>query len=162
MFKIVRMICVGGVLSLEVISANAETFEQKYGKMISDDVARAAIRVALTKIDKATCEANKLCSPANADEFSRPPIAIEDGRAAMVFAIRSALAQWCGLDWKRNFLPMIAYGKGQKKMNDRQLQLMSLIHGEFQGRQLATYTKSGSCPANMRTQLDAQLPKLNR
>jgi hypothetical protein len=80
----------------------------------------------------------------------------------MVFAIKSALAQWCGLDWKRSFLPMIAFGKNQKKMSDRQLQLMTLIHGDVQGRQLATYMKSGQCPANLQSQLDTQLPKLNR
>ncbi|MEA2838378.1 MAG: hypothetical protein QOD89_2928 [Bradyrhizobium sp.] len=80
----------------------------------------------------------------------------------MVFAIKSALAQWCGLDWKRSFLPMIAFGKNQKKMSDRQLQLMTLIHGDFQGRQLATYMKSGQCPPTLLSQLDTQLPKLNR
>jgi hypothetical protein len=54
---------------------------------------------------------------------------------------------------------MIAFGKYKMKMNDRQLQLMSLIHGDFYGRQLAFYTKSGQCPATLREQLDAQLPK---
>jgi hypothetical protein len=47
-------------------------------------------------------------------------------------------------------------------MTDRQLQLMTLIHGDFQGRQLATYMKSGSCPPTLQSQLDSQLPKLNR
>ena len=65
------------------------------------------------------------------------------------------------LDWKRSFLPMIAFGKGQKRTSDRQLQLMTLIHGDFQDRQLATYVKSGQCPPTLRSQLDAQLPKLN-
>jgi len=69
--------------------------------------------------------------PMVAGSNPRPPISMEDGRAAMVFAMKSALAQWCGLDWKRSFLPMIAFGKNQKKMSDRQLQLMTLIHGDF-------------------------------
>jgi len=130
--------------------------------MITDDAARTAIQVALTKIQTATCENSKPCSPTTPQELKQPPIATEDGRAAMAFAIRSALAAWCGLDWKRDFLPMIAFGKQQKKMNDRQLQLMTFIHGDFQGRQLITYTKSGQCPAGVKNQLDLELPKLSR
>ena len=138
----------------------AETFDEKYGKMILDDTAREAIKLALTKITTATCESKKPCPPATPEEFTRPPITIIDGRAAMVFAIKSALAQWCGLDWKRSFLPMIAFGKHHQKMSDRQLQLMTLIHGDFQGRQFAFYSKSGQCPPSLRDQLDAQLPRL--
>jgi len=149
-------------LLLAAHPAEAETFDEKYSKMISDDAAREAIRLALTKIDKATCESNRPCAAAKAEEFTQTPITLVDGRAAMVFAIKSALAQWCGLDWRRSFLPMIAFGKLHEKMNDRQLQLMTLIHGDFQTRQFILYTKSGQCPAQLREQLDAQLPKLDR
>jgi hypothetical protein len=142
-------------------SGRAETFDEKYGKMISDDAAGEAIRRALTKVSTAKCELDKPCAPATPEEFSRPPITIVDGRAAMVFAIKSALAQWCGLDWKRSFLPMIAFGKYKQKMTDRQLQLMTPIHSDFQGRQFAFYSKSGQCPPNLQEQLNAQLPKLN-
>jgi hypothetical protein len=137
-----------------------ESFDEKYGRMISDGAAQESIKSALTKIHTATCESNKSCTPASASEFTNPPITTVDGRAAMVFAIKSALAQWCGLDWKRSFLPMIVFGKNKMKMSDRQLQIMTLIHGDFQARQLATYTKGGQCPAMLRSQLDAQLPKL--
>jgi hypothetical protein len=156
-------VCVAAWLTMLTGNSGAqETFDQKFGKSITDGAASEAIKLALTKIQTATCESDKPCARASAEEFSRPPISLEDGRAAMVFAIKSALAQWCGLDWKRSFLPMIAFGKGQKKMSDRQLQLMTLIHGDFQGRQLATYMKSGQCSPTLRSQLDAQLPKLNR
>jgi hypothetical protein len=159
-----RIICLCGAWFLVLASNSAaqETFDQKFGKMITDSAASEAIKLALTKIHTATCESNKPCARASVEEFARPPISLEDGRAAMVFAIKSALAQWCGLDWKRSFLPMIAFGKNQKKMSDRQLQLMTLIHGDFQGRQLATYMKSGQCPPTLLSQLDTQLPKLNR
>jgi hypothetical protein len=158
-----RIICICGAwfFILAATSTAQETFDQKFGKMITDSAASEEIKLALTKIQTA-CESNKPCPPATPEEFSRPPISLEDGRAAMVFAIKSALAQWCGLDWKRSFLPMIAFGKGQKRMSDRQLQLMTLIHGDFQGRQLATYMKSGQCPLTLQSQLDGQLPKLSR
>jgi hypothetical protein len=149
-------------LFLIAAGANAQTFDEKYGKMISDDAAREAIKLALKKIGTAVCESNRPCAAASADEFDRPPITVIDGRAAMVFGIKSALAQWCGLDWKRSFLPMIAFGKQKMRMSDRQMQLMTLIHGDFQGRQFAFYSKSGQCPPQLQQQLDAQLPKLNR
>jgi hypothetical protein len=57
---------------------------------------------------------------------------------------------------------MLAFGKQKVRMSDRQMQLMTLIHGDFQGRQFAFYSKSGQCPPQLQQQLDAQLPKLNR
>jgi hypothetical protein len=154
------VVCAIGLLISTNVSVAQETFDQKFGKMITDDAALEAIRLGLSKIHTAKCEANKPCEPTGAAELANPPIKIVDERAAMVFAIKPPLAQWCGLDWKRSFLPMLAFGKRQMKFNDRQLQLMTLIHGDFQGRQLATYSKSGQCPATLRGQLDAQLPKL--
>ena len=143
-------------------AADMEQTFVKYSKMVSDDAARDSMKLALTKIHTAQCEANRPCAPAKPEEFSQMPIALEDGRAAMTFAIISALSQWCGLDWKRSFLPMIGYGKYKKKMSDRQLQLMTLIHSDFMGRQLAFYVKSGkTCPQELRTQFDGDLPKLS-
>ncbi len=158
-----RMICFCSIwlFMLAASAAAQETFDEKYGKMITDGAATEAIKLALAKIETATCDSGKPCMRATAEEFAQPPITIEDGRAAMIFAIKSALAGWCGIDWKRSFLPMIAFGKHQKKMSTRQLQLMSLIHGDFQARQLAIYTKSGPCPPTLQRQLDSQLPKLN-
>jgi hypothetical protein len=156
------LICALGLLLSANASIAQENFDEKFGKMIPDATAMEAIKIGLSKIHTAKCEANKSCEPTSATELANPPIKIVDSRAAMVFGIKSALAQWCGLDWKRGFLPMIAFGKQKMKYNDRQLQLITLIHGDFQGRQLATYTKSGQCPATLQSQLDTQLPKLNR
>src|SRR5579883_1341060 len=114
MFRIISA-CAAWLLILAGNSAAQETFDQKFSKMITDDAASEAIKLALTKIHTATCESNKPCAQATPDEFSNPPISLEDVRATMVFAIKSALAQWCGLDWKRSFLPMIAYGKNRKR-----------------------------------------------
>ena len=150
------------ILCSAISFVSAQSFEksfQKYGNMISDDAARTSLNFALTKIQTATCENKTPCRPATKEEFSHPPISIVDARAAMVFAINSALAQWCGLDFRRSFLPMIAFGKYKMKFSDRQLQLMTLIHGDFQGRQLASYQKKGACPPSFREQLNAELPK---
>jgi hypothetical protein len=128
--------------------------------MIPDSAANAALQEALGKIHEAKCEDDQPCSPTSDEERKNPPITNVDARAAMVFGVKSALAQWCGLDWKRSFLPMIAYGKGVMKMSDRQLSLMSLIHGDFMGRQIIFYRNSGACPEDMKGRLDAYLPKV--
>lgn len=142
------------------LSLAQESFEQTYAKMISDDVAQEAIQRALSNIHGLRCDANRPCEPASAAERANPPITVEHGRAAMVTAIKSALAEWCGINWKRSYDPMIELSKTKLKMNDRQIRLMAMVHADFYARQLAFYTKNGQCPANLRDQLDSQLPKL--
>ena len=149
-----------GWLVAGVTQASADAFDDNLAAQIPDAAAAAGIQAALSKIHEAKCEDDLPCAPASEHEFSNPPITNEDSRAAMVYGIKSALADWCGLDWKRSFLPMIAYGKLAKKMNDRQLQLMGQIHGDFMGRQVIFYRNSGACPEHVTRQLDIYLPKL--
>src|ERR1039458_6547979 len=106
MLRIIGVCVAAWLTMLTGNSVAKETFDQKFGKSITDGAASEAIKLALTKIQTATCESDKPCARASAEEFSRPPISLEDGRAAMVFAIKSALAQWCGLDWKPTRLAM--------------------------------------------------------
>lgn len=137
----------------------AETLIEAFGKKISDDDVRVFVTEGLKNIHLALCEHNMPCAPATAKDFDSPPISLEDGRAAMAHGIVSALAEWCRLDFKRSFLPMMVYGRHKMKMNDRSLALMALMHGNFQRRQLEFYQKKGQCPPQFRDQLDAQLPK---
>jgi hypothetical protein len=140
----------------------AKTFEEFFKSLeaqVSEDAARESIQLALKRIQTGMCEGNKPCAPASAQELAQPPIGVAEGRAAMVFGIQSALAQWCGLDFKRGFLPMLAVAKRKANMNDRQMMLMSLIHGDFMTRQIKSYQDRGKCPAQLRDQLDTLLPK---
>lgn len=77
----------------------------------------------------------------------------------MAHGIISALAQWCGLNWQRSFLPMLTFGRVKMKMTERQLILMTLMHGNMQVRQFKIYESSGRCPDTLRAQLDTQMPK---
>jgi len=141
----------------------AKTFEelfQSLGNTITDAAAKDQIQLALSRIQMAVCEGSRPCNPATPEEIAQPPISVIDGRAAMVFGIQSAFAQWCGLDSRRGFLPMIVFGKGKMKMSDRQVHLMTLIHGDFRSRQLKLYQDRGQCPATLREQLDTLLPKM--
>ena len=81
-----------------------------------------------------------------------------EARAAMAHGGVSALASWCGIDWKRSFLPMIGYGKIHEKMTDRQLEIMSMIHGSFMARQIKTFEPTGECPDKVKQRLENELP----
>ena len=139
----------------------ADALFDTYSKMVSDDAAKTFINHALKNIEGGRCGKNK-CEKATDEEFQNPPLNIEAGRAAMTFGIISALSQWCGLDWKRGYLPMMAFGKYHEKMSDRNLTLMSIIHSDFMALQLIYYKKSGSCPQNFKNELDGNLPKLHK
>jgi hypothetical protein len=91
MFRLARVFLV--YLLLGAPQAHAEAFDEEYGKLINDNAAREAIRLALTKIGSTMCESTKPCSPATSEEFTQPPITIIDARTAMAFGIKSALAQ---------------------------------------------------------------------
>jgi hypothetical protein len=140
-------------------AAAQETLDQTFARQIPDEGVQAAIKRSLSSIQTATCENKKPCTAATTAELANPPIRINDGRAAMVFGIKSAMAQWCGLDMKRSFLTMISIGKSNLKMNDRQLMLMTLIHGEAMAGQSKIVTNSGQCPPELKQQLDSEMPK---
>ena len=137
-----------------------ESLDQMFAKQIPDEGVQAAIKRSLSSIQTATCENKKPCAPATAAELAKPPITVNDGRAAMVFGIKSAMAEWCGLDMKRSFLTMIFIGKNNLKMNERQLMLMTLIHGEAMAGQTKIAGTRGPCPPDLKQELDNNMPKM--
>ena len=138
----------------------AQSLIDKYGKMVSDDAVRIFMVDALKKVHLEKCEGGKPCSAATPQEFEQLPISVAAGRAALSHGIISALAQWCGLNWQRSFLPMIAYGRRQMKMTDRPLMIMTLMHAALFKRQSEQYRTQGTCPARLLQDLDSQLPKV--
>ena len=77
-----KYLCVAILALLSVNFAAAETLDEKLARALSDDAVRESIRLGLTRIDKAKCESNKPCARATAEESARPPISLQDGRAA--------------------------------------------------------------------------------
>lgn len=147
-----------------VTTARAETLFEKYGKLITDDVVLAYRSRALKKLYVAPCAPDEPCVSSKQDgkqigEYE-PLISLQAGRTAMAHGIVSALAEWCNLDWKRSFLPMLAEGRTKQKMDDRPLMVMALMHSDFQGSQLAFYRKEGACTEQIRAELDTLLPKI--
>jgi hypothetical protein len=141
-------------------AARSETLLETFSKTIPDSAIRPAILEALNNVHTARCDGDKLCAATTQKEIENPPISLEDGRVVLTYGIVSALAQWCFLDWKRSFVPMMAYGRQKMGMNDRALAVVALMHGAFQLRQLAVFRTTGVCPDDLRTRLDTELPKL--
>lgn len=143
------------------VPASAETLAEKMGKAIPDTDVESIRTLALKNLQTALCDPDKHCTPATSDEFASPPISIAEGRVAMVQGAISALIQFCGLDYKRNFVPMMDYNRHELKMSERALSLIVLMHGIRQAEQLISYkAELKSCPEGLRAKLDAELPKL--
>lgn len=139
----------------------ADPLDDRFAAQVPDAVADQALLLALERVHLGKCEDQTSCAKATDAERANPPITTADARAAMVFAIKSALASWCGLDYRRSFLPMMIAGREKMKLSERQLRLMALIHGDFMARQIRDYKNSGqTCPNSFKAQLDGYLPKL--
>ncbi|MDX2264967.1 MAG: hypothetical protein NW215_08345 [Hyphomicrobiales bacterium] len=80
----------------------------------------------------------------------------------MAFATMGAWSEFCNLDQKRAFFPLMTFAIEVKKFNERQLALLSLIYVDFQARQLDAYKKQGNCPAEVKDRFDKALLQFKR
>lgn len=141
--------------------AMAETLAEQLGKSVPDSQVQEMLTLALKNIQKALCKDSKPCEPATPDELAHPPISIDQARGAIAQGAVTALVQFCGLDYRRNLLPTMAYYHNEFDSNDRALSLIELLHGISQSQQLASYRQSMKvCPDGLRDKLDSELPKL--
>lgn len=151
----------GLILALLALLGSAGPVWAQGRPSIPDDVAQDAIRMALENVHKAMCEDDRNCAPATALEIARPPITTDDARAAMVFGIRSAVTEWCGLDYQRSFRPMMRHARHNKGFNNRQAALLALIHGAVMERRLMKFADDRqTCNWTLKLKLDRQLPAL--
>ncbi len=125
--------------------------------MLDDSVANMLQRV-LSEIQKSRCGAD-FCSPTTEEEKAAPPLNIEEARRAMKVGLLSGTAEFCGLDWKsRIFFPFMAHHDRTLKMSQRQLAVVSMLHGTMQGFIVDAYKKTGTpCGEQMRQSLEKQL-----
>jgi hypothetical protein len=130
--------------------------------LLQDDVVSKMLAVVMDKLPEAMCGPKKHCAPATAAEKAKPPVSIELARGIVKTGILSGSAEHCGLDWKRRvFMPALSYYRKKEKMNDRQIAIISVLHGIIQGY-TATHHKmhSEACTDEARRKLDEKLPKL--
>lgn len=122
--------------------------------------AKSILQLALKSIDRASCGNDQKCAPATETEFANPPLMMEEAHFVIATASRSAMATFCNLDSRRSFLPMIATMRNERKLNNRQLALAAVMHGIAEVQVLDHYKKTAQCTDDMRTRLDASLPKI--
>jgi hypothetical protein len=114
--------------------------------------------LVLKEIQNSHC-GNELCSPATKAEMQNPPLSITEARQAMRVGLFSGAAKFCALDWERSiFYPFIAHHKHALKMTDRQLTLITMLHGTMQNFVMKKYTEhEKACSDTMRENLKREL-----
>jgi hypothetical protein len=124
---------------------------------IKDETLQQAIVIALENIQSARCEKGERCKPATEAEKAKPPISLDEANIIFRRAVVSAGGAYCNHDWqKRNFEPMMAYWRTNKK-NERQLALISVMHGFVQQQMLQGLSAKGDCPAALKADVDKNL-----
>jgi hypothetical protein len=147
------------VLGLGQFATSAAT-AQSDPPPLSDEAVRKVVELALRNMQRALCEDRKPCSPATPEELQNPPVSMEHARTIVRTGVRTALAEWCGLDWqRRSYLPMMRHYRHTLRFNERQMSLVALLHGIQQGMLSGQLKAKGACDAATRDRLEAQLPK---
>ncbi len=139
-----------------LLAAASAAFAQAQPKN-REEFMQKVLQLALENIQTAKC-GNEACKPATDAEKKNPPLSLSETSAIVGRGIFSGGAAFCGLDWsKRNFEPMMAYWRTQQKKNERQLALISIIHGIMQEQIRKTFAEKGPCPPEIKKDLETKL-----
>ena len=140
-----------------LISGLSVGVAQEKGPRIKDETLQQVIAIALENIQQARCAGGDRCNPATDEEKKNPPVTLDEANVVFRRAVVSAGGAYCNFDWqKRNFEPMMAYWRSNKK-NERQLALISLMHGFVQQQMLQGLSAKGDCPAALKADVDKNL-----
>jgi hypothetical protein len=123
-----------------------------------DDAVRKMLNLALDNIQRALCENGRPCAPATPEERINPPLTIEEARLVFERGILSAAGEHCGLDWQKlNFQPLMSYWRNSRRASERQIALVTLLHGIMQGFAKSDARAIGPCTDAMRRNLEVRL-----
>ncbi len=126
--------------------------------LLSDEQVTRLLMLALDNIHKAQCRETQPCAPTTAEEKAKPPITPAEAHWVIQRGALTGAAMHCGLDWqKRNFAPMMAYWREKARKNDRQIALISLLHGIVQGITQPNASAPPHCPEDVRRGVEARL-----
>ena len=151
MRRAARHLTVTLVLGLGLVAI--EALAQPGPQGLPDEAVRSLLQLALKNMQRALCEDRKPCPPATPEEFENPPISMEHARAIVLTGTRTALANWCGLDWqRRSYLPMMRHYRHTLRFNERQMPLVGLLHGIQQGMLEGQLKAKGACDEATRSE----------
>ncbi len=124
------------------------------------DVQRAITR-ALSAIHTVKC-GKAPCAKATTEEFTSPPIDVDEARIALLAGATSARLKWCGLEWKQRAYPLMMQQFQLRGIHDaRKLELLNLIHNAQFGRDYAQLQALKTCPEALRASLDKRNPVID-
>src|SRR5262245_5960906 len=127
---------------------------------IPDEGVRIILELGLKNIDRAACDGFNTCAPTTPEELENPPISLDHARAAVLAGARTAPGRWGGLDAdRRNVAPLMRYLRRVPRLDNRQVGLMAVIHSSQQSRMTEQLKAAGTCDAETRAKIDAQLPR---
>jgi hypothetical protein len=123
---------------------------------IRDESMLQIQRLALANIHTARCGADR-CAPATEEEKRNLPLSLAEMRQVFDRAAFSGVALVCRIDWNtRNYKPMMAYWRTQMK-NERQLALISVIHGLVMSEVNNNFRGGKSCSPEMKNDVETKI-----
>ena len=94
-------------------------------------------------------------------EPNQAPISMAETRRIVISSVLSALAEQCKVPWATQiYLPMMPYFRHSKKLTERQMTLLGMLHGAKQGYVLGDLP-AGPCPPLIRDQITRAMSKQN-
>lgn len=128
-------------------------------QFLTETHVRTSLTVALENIHLGKCDTLKPCTPATAEELEKPPISLDEARAAVKAGVVSGMMQWCGLKWdRRNFRPFISHYRQALDMNARQLAVLAMMHRMHQNVIYSQLSKGNACSAAASKDMSRQMP----
>ena len=91
-------------------------------------------------------------APITPEERRNGVIPFESVRLIVHLAADTALAQFCGLDWRNiSFRPIMLRERTRGKWSDRQLAYIGLLHGVVQGQSHGVLQAEETCTGEMKS-----------
>jgi hypothetical protein len=132
----------------------SSAFAQAQKAKSREELMQQALQAALDNIHTSRCGSDR-CAPATAEERKNPPLSLSETSQIFGRGLFSGGADICQLEWgKRNYEPMMAYWRKQKK-TERQLALIGLIH-QIAMQQIQKQIGT-ACPPEMKKDVESKL-----
>jgi len=94
--------------------------------------------------------------PGSEAERNTSPVSKVIANRAIDIGEVSGLAEWCQLDWKKNYLSLTKSARSNG-LTDVQVAFVSVIHGASQGFMAETMSKSGACSDDQKVKIQQLL-----
>jgi hypothetical protein len=114
---------------------------------LPDDFVTATMAVAREEgLPKATLSDGSLVGEETEEERKQPLISAADGESIMQVALASAVADWCGLEWKvASFGKLMHEERARNDLSDKAISYVAVLHGVTMGIFGGQFRAMGPC-----------------